>query len=70
MLKVILLTIVVVLSAMVLLSVRVILKKDGRFSSKHISQSRAMRDRGIGCATSQHRQSRKAKATAIDMKDL
>ncbi len=70
MLKVILLTIVVVLSAMVLLSVRVILKKNGRFSSKHISQSKVMRDRGISCATSQHRQSRKAKTAAIDIKNL
>ena len=44
--------------AVILLSVRVILKKDGRFSSQHISQSKAMRERGIHCAVSQDREER------------
>ncbi len=67
---IILCTLAVVALALLLLSVRVILVKNGRFSSKHISQSKAMRDRGIGCATSQHRTQRKRKQNAIDVKTL
>ncbi len=64
------LTLAVVLAAMVLLSVKVILKKNGRFSSMHIGDSKAMRKRGIGCVQSQHRQGRKDKKHAIDVKEL
>lgn len=39
--------------AMLFLSVRVIFKKDGRFVKTHVSQSKAMRDRGITCVQSQ-----------------
>ncbi len=70
MLKLLLLTFAILACALVLLSVRVILKKNGRFSSQHISHSKAMRERGIGCATSQHRQSRKNTKTAINLKEL
>lgn len=48
-----LITIALLFLSMALLSVRVILKKNGRFSSKHIGQSKAMRERGIGCVNSQ-----------------
>lgn len=45
---------VVVLSiAMLFLSVRVLLKKNGRFVKMHVSQSKAMRDRGVTCVQSQ-----------------
>ncbi len=70
MLKMLLLTLGIIASAILLMSVRVILQKNGRFSSEHISHSKAMRQRGIGCATSQHRQGRKGRKTAIDVKDL
>ncbi len=68
--KIILYTLLIVALSIILLSIRVILVKNGRFSSKHISQSKAMRDRGIGCATSQHRNQRKRKQNAINVKDL
>ncbi len=68
--KILLCTLLVVALSIILLSVRVILVKNGRFSSKHISQSKAMRERGIGCATSQHRNQRKHRQTAIDVKSL
>ena len=53
MLYTILLTLGGVAAAMLLLSVRVIIKKNGRFSSQHIADSKAMRDRAITCATGQ-----------------
>lgn len=41
---------------MLLLSVKLILKKDGRFPSSHVSSQKALRDKGISCHTSQHRE--------------
>jgi len=67
---VILITVLLLLAAMALFSVRVILKKNGRFRSSHISDSKAMRDRGIGCVQSQDRQARNADARKIDVKNL
>ncbi|MBP5289887.1 MAG: hypothetical protein J6Y76_00515 [Paludibacteraceae bacterium] len=58
------------LAAFILLSVRIIIKKNGRFRSMHISDSKAMRERGIGCVQSQDRQARQDKRTKIDVKNL
>lgn len=68
--EVILITVLFLLAAMAMLSVRVILKKNGRFRSMHISDSKAMRDRGIGCVQSQDREARKKSAQKIDVKSL
>ena len=65
-----LITIALIIVAMVLLSVRVLFKKNGRFKSMHISDSRAMRERGIGCVQSQDREARRPKANKIDVKNL
>ena len=40
---------------MFLLAIRIILIKDGKFSSQHISQSKEMRKRGIHCVQSMDR---------------
>ena len=53
MVKTLLLTLGIVAAAMLLLSVRVLLKKGGRFHSLHIGQSKAMRERGIHCVQAQ-----------------
>jgi len=58
------------LAAMVLLSVRVIAKKNGRFRSMHISDSKAMRERGIGCVQSQDRAARKQSDRKLNVKEL
>ena len=50
--KEMLLVIAALVLAMVLLCVRIILKKDGKFSSQHISENKRMREDGIHCATS------------------
>ena len=59
-----------VLLAVVLLSVRVLLKKDGRFSSQHISQSRAMRERGIDCVNTQDWKDRQQDPKRLDVNKL
>ncbi len=38
---------------MLFLSVRILFKKNGRFVKTHVSQSKAMRERGVGCIQSQ-----------------
>ena len=45
--------IIIIGIAMLFLSVRVLFKKNGRFVKTHVSQSRAMRERGITCVQSQ-----------------
>lgn len=56
--------------AVVLLSVRILIKKDGKFSSEHISSNKRMRQDGIHCATSQDREARKNKNTRIDVRQI
>jgi hypothetical protein len=50
--------------------VRIILKKDGKFSSQHISENKRMREDGIHCATSQDRAARRNKTTKIDVHQM
>lgn len=38
-----------------LLSVKLLTKRDARFPSSHVSQQKPLRDKGIACHTSQHR---------------
>ena len=51
--KVVLFSAIIVGVAMLLLSVRVLFKKNGRFVKTHVSQSKAMKERGITCVQSQ-----------------
>ena len=57
--KIILITILAIGIAVLLLSVGVLLRKDGQFRSEHISNNARMREDGIHCATSQDREARK-----------
>jgi len=54
--------------AMVGLCIRVLLKKNGRFSSQHIGGSKAMRERGIHCVNTQDYELRHQKK--LDIKNL
>jgi hypothetical protein len=55
---------------MLLLCVRVLLKKNGRFSSEHISENKRMKQDGIHCATSQDREARRKSTKKIDVQNL
>ena len=48
-----------------LLSVKVLLKKNGRFPNTHVGGSKAMRKRGIKCVQSQDRDARKENPMAV-----
>lgn len=62
----ILLAILAIGIAILLLSLGVILRKDHKFRSEHISQNQRMRQDGIHCATSQDREARKKEKLDIE----
>ncbi|MCH5221890.1 MAG: hypothetical protein J1F05_06165 [Muribaculaceae bacterium] len=49
--KTIILSIAVVLVCVILLGVRVLFVKGGRFPDGHVSHSKALREKGFGCAS-------------------
>lgn len=51
---------------MLLLLVKVLGRKDGTFSSQHIHDSQAMRERGIHCVMDQDREMRSQKRLKIN----
>ena len=51
---------------MALLLVKVLGRKDGTFSSQHIHDSQAMRERGIHCVMDQDREMRERKPLKIE----
>ena len=56
MMVLILVSLLIVAIAVLLLSVRIILQRGGRFPNTHVGGNRAMRERGISCHTSQHKE--------------
>ena len=56
--------------AMLLLCIRIILIKNGRFNSQHISANKRMQQDNIHCATSQDREARKNNTNKIDITKL
>lgn len=54
-----LLSMLVIALCVALLSVKVVLKKNGHFTSQHIHDSKAMRQRGIHCVLDQDREARR-----------
>lgn len=56
MIKTLLLGIAILFIAIMLMGIKVFFTKKGEFPNTHIGGSKAMRDRGISCATSQDRE--------------
>lgn len=63
-----LLTAALLAAAMLLLCIRILLKKGGRFHSLHIGQSKAMRQRGIHCVQAQDLEARTPNPMAVSEK--
>lgn len=53
MLKTLVISVLIIAICMVLLAIRIVLKKNGRFPNGHVSGSKALRDKGITCMQSQ-----------------
>lgn len=49
-----------------LLGLRIFFVKDGKFPNIHIGGNKALRDKGINCATTQDRQAQKTKRMNVD----
>ncbi len=58
MIETLILTTLIIAIAMAFLLVKVLFKKNGRFSSQHIHDSKAMKERGIHCVMDQDREMR------------
>ena len=63
--KILLLTTLIIAIGMLFLCVKLIFRKDGSFSSQHIHDSQAMKDRGIHCVIDQDREMRQRKKLII-----
>ena len=66
MIRLVLISLVFIAIGMVLLSVTVLVKKNGRFPNTHIGSDKNMRKRGIGCAQAQHRQAQRPNKLAVE----
>lgn len=63
MLKVVVLTFIIVAIAVLLLSVRVLLVRQGTFKSQHVHDNEALRRKGIGCVLEQDREAQQVHQT-------
>lgn len=50
--------------------VRILVKKGGTFHSQDVGQSKAMRDRGVGCTRSQDRQAQRGNPLRLKVNEL
>ena len=62
--KIVIITLIIAIS-MAFLCVKVIFKRGGSFSSQHIHDSEAMRQRGIHCVMDQDREQRMRSPLAV-----
>ena len=66
MIETIIITVIIVAICLALLAIKIILKKNGRFPNTHVSGSKAMRKRGIGCVHSQDCEARAPKRIKVN----
>ena len=57
---------IIIAASVVLLSITIIIKKNGRFPNTHVGGSKAMRKRGIKCVQSQDRDARRHNPMAVN----
>lgn len=50
--------------------VRIVFKKNGTFHSLDVGQSKAMRERGVGCTRSQDRQAQRGNPLRLNVDEL
>ena len=66
--EILLLSVLIIAISMALLSVKLIFRRNGEFTSQHIHDSKAMHDRGIHCVMDQDREMRRKSRFAVDEK--
>jgi len=60
MIETLVITVLIIAISIALLCVKLFVKKDGEFTSMHIHDSEAMRERGIHCVIDQDKEARNA----------
>lgn len=65
--KIVIVTLIIAI-ALAFLCVKVIFRRNGSFSSQHIHDSKAMRERGIHCVLEQDREMRRRSRLAVSEK--
>ncbi|SHK88343.1 hypothetical protein [Xylanibacter ruminicola] len=68
MIETLLITTLIIAIGMAFLLVKVLFKRNGEFSSQHIHDSQAMKDRGIHCVMDQDRELRTKSRYAVSEK--
>ncbi|MBO6145123.1 MAG: hypothetical protein J6O54_07700 [Prevotella sp.] len=63
--KILLSTTLIIAIGMAFLCIKLIFRKNGSFSSQHIHDSKAMRERGIHCVMDQDREMRRKNRFAV-----
>jgi len=66
--KILLFSTLIIAIGMAFLLIKVLSNKEGRFSSQHIHDSKAMRERGIHCVMDQDREMRRRSRFAVTEK--
>lgn len=70
MLTTLFLTVIILGICVVLLSIRLLLQKNGAFPNLHIGGNQALRDKGLACARTQDRERLKHKNLAERLKEV
>ncbi len=70
MIKTIVISVVILGLCVAGMCVRIILKRNGTFHSQDVGQSKAMREKGIGCTRSQDRQAQRGNPLRLDVDKL
>jgi len=65
MIELLLITTLIIAISMAFLCVKLFFRKNGRFSSQHIHDSEAMKERGIHCVKDQDREMRRKSKFAV-----
>ncbi|MBO7301231.1 MAG: hypothetical protein J6U58_00800 [Bacteroidaceae bacterium] len=65
MFKTLLFTLLIIAISVALLSITIIIKKNGRFPNTHVGGNKAMRKRGIKCVQSQDKDARRSNPMAV-----
>ena len=68
MMEILLLSALIIAIGMAFFCVKLIFRKNGSFSSQHIHDSQAMRERGIHCVMGQDREMRRKSRFAVSEK--
>ena len=69
MMEILLLSTLIIAIGMAFFCVKLIFRKNGAFSSQHIHDSKAMKERGIHCVMDQDREMRRKSRFAVAEKD-